>query len=307
MAASVPPAQTATNAPAFAVDCSSLPSIVLRPDDETERQHAPGELRPYAVVDEMSVHITEKRPDLLLTPEWLLTSVQQHVADQQIPVDVRLVNVTWHTDTGERRPRVEASLRNHRFSDVRMLFGVDYMGLWANVHICVAMAQEPHPQPPQPPPFHLPPREPSMFGIIMLALGVLGLIVAANSNSVSGGFVSVVLAIFGGVLMSSQSSRLDLAERELRRQWEAANDRAQRDFGEQERRRAILKAARTILRNFKFDDMRVFGTAMSQVFDSVVEDMQRRGGKIQKRSQAHGSVFGESPVAPASNAIDQGV
>ena len=113
---------------------STLPNDVLgmRASDgiwdftEPEKDVVPGQRRPILVMDEEYVHLAHT--DKILTPEELFERVKYLIDQHRVPVDVKIVKTCWMGDVKEVRSRIIASLKNHSYSDIKMILGLDYMG-----------------------------------------------------------------------------------------------------------------------------------------------------------------------------------
>jgi hypothetical protein len=240
---------------------------------EREGQIEAGKRRPLLIMDEQSVHLcaTDRR----LESGELLRRAQTIIAAQNVPVEVQLVDARWIGDSREIRPRLVASLKDHSYSDIKMIMGLDYMGAWASFQLLMGIEPGPMPQ------FQRP-----MLAIILMIggglLAVLGLAVAKSSS-----LAWLGLGLAGvGLYMYWQSHK----------RWDA-----------EQRQRAMQKATERLSRTFKVDDMRLFSMAMQQVFHAVVDDIVERGGKVVQIRGGEGGYFqagrtprrsdaGEAPV-----------
>ena len=136
--------------------------------EEPEHQVVPGQRRPLVLLDEQTVHLAHTSRHL--SPEELLGRVQTLIRAQEVPVEVRLLSARWQSDGREARPRLVASLgQGHAYSDMKMILGVDYLGRWASIHMC--LGAEPEPLPPVP---RLPPTPPAPVPWGPIILGILG-------------------------------------------------------------------------------------------------------------------------------------
>jgi hypothetical protein len=249
--------------------------------EEPEGRVLPGYRRPLLVMDEQAVHLSHT--DRRLEPQELLQRVRSILANQEVPVDVTLVKARWFSDGHEGRPRLVACLHNHPYSDIKMVMGVDYMGKWASFQLHLGIEPEALPRPPEMP--HI--ESPAGPGICMVIGGLfalLGFAMAADrKTSGFGAFLAVlgIALLIGGLIWQSQSK---IKTEEMRRiekeRWEA-----------EQRRREVEKAVERLSRTFKVDDMRLFCTAMRQVFQAVVDDIVQRGAEIVRIEGGSGGYF----------------
>jgi ribosomal protein L40E len=245
--------------------------IVMRPGgavwhaEEEEGEVAPGQRRPLLIMDEQVVHLAHT--DRRLDPAVLQARVQQLLAAQQVPVDVALVATRWLRDTDETRPRLVAWLRHHRFSDIKLLLGVDYMGSWASIQMHVGVEPEVRQH------HHVQSKNwsPPIDGIIAIVLGVIGLLI----------FIGIFAIAYGAWRLYTSYKKYQVDNAEYIAQ-----------HAQRERRRAEERMSRT----FKIDDMRLFCTAMRSVFQSVVDDIVEQGGEVTRIEGGKGGFFQEDGV-----------
>lgn len=254
--------------------------LVMSPDeriwDFVENVDAllrPGQRRPVLIVDEESVHLAHT--DRRLEPQELLDRVGRILQAQNVPVDAQLVRAQWLGDAREARPRLIASLRNHTYSDVKMIMGLDYMGSWASFQLQVGTEPEPLPR------FEVP-----AWILAVGGVGVLLVLFGSAEQSLQGmaslGFLGIVVSVVALFLSW--------------RGWQAAQVQ-----------RSVKKAIERLSRTFKIDDMRLFCTAMRQVFQAVVDDIVDRGGKVIRIEGGKGGFFQAvgSPIPePSTRAAD---
>jgi hypothetical protein len=230
---------------------------------ESEGAIEPGDARPLVIRDEQVVHLAHT--DRYLDPQLLLARVRSILDSQSVPVEVRLVKARWLSDPREVRPRLVASLREHPYSDVKMIMGVDYMGTWASFHLC--LGTQPEPIPPKPK-WEMP-----YDAIAALVLGGVLLLISFAAGSGGLGFVALASAGYG-VFRISKSYQ----EHEAR--WLAKRTA-----------RELEKVVERFSRTFKVDDMRLFSTAMREVFKLVVDDIVERGGRVVRIEGGSGGFF----------------
>lgn len=250
---------------------------------EPEGDVQPGQRRPLLLTDEQVVHLahTDKR----LEPRELLERVRCIITTQGVPVDVQLINTRWLSDPREVRPRLIASLRNHPYSDLKMIMGVDYMGSWASIYLHVGVEQEPEPPEPEAPKWKKP------IGAVA-ALICAGILVVAgsalNSNAITA--VGIISGFFGVAWfwVSHNQYTTNLQAQKLAWAKTIAEDK-------------LTKSAEQLSRTFKVDDMRLFCTAMRQVFQAVVDDIVQRGAEVVRIEGGQGGFFqGAGVASPAS-------
>ncbi len=254
---------------------------------ETERYVAPGERRPLVIRDEQVVHLAHT--DRILKPEELLERVTRILEAQSVPVDVQLVRARWMNDSREERPRLVAQLRNHPYSDIKIIMGVDYMGKWASIQLHLASELQPAPRPPEPV------KTPMNPGPLLLLGGGGFLLFLAFASGAAGSPGATVLFGFLGFcglvagviwLVVAQTAQATKATQQ-REQWQR-----------EQQRQAYEKAAERLARTFKVDDMQLFCTAMRAVFQAVVDDIVQQGGEVVRVEGGKGGFFeGQSAEA----------
>ena len=292
------------------------PLLVLRAGEkiwhfeEEEAGVEPGRPRPWLVVDEQVTHLSHT--DRELTPEALLARVQTLLEQDRVPVRVQLLPTRWQNDGEERRPRLVASLKSHRYSDIKMLLGLDYLGRWASIHLALAIEPAPLPVPPEPeelpdnPAFQHP-----VGAIICLVLGFLGFI-GGNALSSSNYYWSlgrefapvligagVLLGLIGAISYLVAVSNHGKRCAELRAAWQQEQARRRQAWEAEQRQRAQQNMADRLSRTFKVDDMRLFSTAMREVYRSVVDDIVSQGAQVARIEGGQGGFFEAQGVTQA--------
>ena len=273
--------------------------------EEDEGTPAPGKKRPLLVLDEQTTHLAHT--DRQLAPEELLERVKALLTRDQVPIDVALKPTLWMSDTEEARPRLIASLRGHRYSDIKMLLGVDYLGRWASIHLSLATEPEPVTAPPKfdEQPFDAPAVTP-VGAIILIALGVLGLLISSSAGTAFG--VLGVISIIGGFIwLNRRLNEQAAVRRERKAAWEDAQRERRRAWDQEQQRNAQARATERVSRTFKVDDMRLFSTAMRQVFQTVVDDIVSQGGEVARIEGGQGGFFqsqGVTQAVPPSQRTD---
>lgn len=252
--------------------------LALRGIDEEEGKIEPHQRRPLEVWDEQMFHLanTSRRLEL---PE-LLARVKTIIEFQEVPVDVQAVNACWLKDRREVRPRLVACLRNHSFSDIKMVMGVDYMGRWASIKLYVGTEPEPI-EPAAAPPSWSPPLD----AIIALIGGVMLLLIV-------GGIMGIFLGVLGigyGLVRLQASYKAHLARLALEEGKKLAQLVSEK-----------LKREERRARTFKKDDLLLFSTAMRRVFQVVVDDIVAQGAEVVRVEGGRGGYFQpEGDVQPA--------
>lgn len=255
--------------------------------EDREPLMQPEQQRPALIIDEETILFAQT--DKHLSPQELLVRVQAFISQQQVPVEAVLVQARWINDYYEVRPRIVAYLKDHAFSGLKMILGLDYMGSWASLQYQIGIQPDPFPKPP--PSISVADSLPLLLIIGGVAAGFVGLLMAAagaNSRD-GGGLISLgILLLMGGIagavggvhLQSKQKEAISHQEREreryLREQYEVRN----------------YKARMQMSRTYKIDDMKLFQTAMRVVFQAVVDDIvQSTGGEIVKEVKGGRSEF----------------
>lgn len=256
---------------------------------EQERHVSPGEQRPLVIRDEQVVHLAHT--DRELQAEELLQRVKTILDAQSVPVDVELVRAKWMNDSKEARPRLVAQLRNHPYSDIKMIMGVDYMGKWASIQLHLGSEVEPIPKPPAQEKQPMNPAPLIVLGIGGFLLFIALLAGASNSGgaAVLFGFLGICALAVGGIwLLADFNQRTNTATQQ------------QLLWQQQQQRQAYEKAVERLVRTFKVDDMRLFCTAMRAVFQVVVDDIVQQGGEVVRVEGGKGGFFDGQVAEPAA-------
>lgn len=237
--------------------------------EESEGYVEPGKRRPIIVMDEQSTHLAHT--DRKLSMDELHRRVSSAIETYEVPVDVRLVKARWIRDDKEARERIVASLRGHVFEDIKVIFGLDYMGRWANIHVSIGM--EPT-QIEKEKPFEMP--DDAKYALIGGAIAaVIGF--AIDQTLLAG--AGIVAVAYGA--WRYQSSR----------KAHAAGQIAEKALS------AIKRASERQSRTYKIDDMRLFCTAMKAVYQAVVDDIVQTGGKVVRVEGGQGGYFSGSDTS----------
>ena len=279
---------------------------------EDEDEPKPGQRRPLLVIDEQTVHLSHT--DQSISPYKLLERIERIIEANEVPVQVALLQTRWQNDTSEVRPRIVASLKNHLYSDVKTILGVDYMGRWASIKMYLAV--EP-PIIPVPPPIPIasfnPPAVDTPMSITVIVLFALAAIALVS------GFVMPPLLILAGILgwfayttnkqaidgaRARHQQTVDQLRRDHERQVRDHESKVLRERSEVE----ALARAKTMFRTYKIDDMRLFSSAMNVVFRAVIDDIvSTDGGKVERVEGGKGGYLNEDGVtqlAPAPRQTD---
>lgn len=269
----------------------TAPNLIMRASDkiwdftESEGEVKPSERRPTIVLDEQSTHLAHT--DQQLTMVTLHERVESAIQHYDVPVDVVLLRAQWQNDPKESRERIVASLKNHVFNDIKVIFGLDYMGKWANIHITIGMEPTPIEESES---FTMPEW---IWYLFMASGGALLLGFFTGQHAIS---LAAVAAAGFGVWSYSKAKK-------------AHADQQVSERNQTEARRARERMSRT----YKIDDIRLFCTAMHAVYQAVVDDIVQKGGKVVRVAGGHGGYlsdsedFGHKPVLRTSNAGDSEV
>lgn len=237
--------------------------------EEREGHVEPGKRRPIIVMDEQSTHLAHT--DRILSMDELHRRVSKAIEAYEVPVDVRLVKARWIRDEKEARERIVASMKAHVFEDIKVIFGLDYMGRWANIHVSIGM--EPT-QLEKENSYEMPDdAKYALFGGAIVA--VVGIVIGKALLAGAG----IVAAAYGA--------------------WRYKSSKKAHAAGQaEERARSEMKrAAERLSRTYKIDDMRLFCTAMKAVYQAVVDDIVQTGGKVVRVEGGQGGYFSESDTA----------
>lgn len=218
-------------------------------------------LRPILILDERATHLSHT--DRHLTPGDLFDRVQARLRANQVPVQAELVKANWINDQKESRRRVMASLENHRFSDLKVIMGVDYLGAWATLQMHLGVEPEPKVD-----------NEPISFpwGIMLMLIG----------GSIG------PLALIAGEMPLAVIGAIILAVGFFLHRWQHAEQQQRR---EERLREQATRAIERLSRTFKIDDLRLFASAMEQVFQEVVDDIVVQGARVVRIEGGRGEFF----------------
>ncbi|GKT09124.1 hypothetical protein [Desulforhabdus sp. TSK] len=283
---------TSVNNKSLTQDITSIEpkEIILRAGDKIWHFEDPeGEVkldveRPLIVLDEQTIHLAHT--DRVLTSEELLQDVRDIIESKGVPVDVLLCQAKWISDDTEARPRLVASLRNHRFSDFKVIMGLDYLGNWASFQLQVA--RQPETLRPQ-----IPPTEGNAFflkvvGILVILGGVylFNFKEMGTNKTVFGGQLPIsILCILLGIGAFIWSFFLRSKEKREKAAWE-----------EKKRLEKVNKFIDRSTRSFKIDDLRLFSESMWQVFKAVSDRIVETGAKIVRIEGGKGDYFHSSGI-----------
>ncbi|CAN5744693.1 hypothetical protein BH20ACI4_BH20ACI4_22940 [soil metagenome] len=245
---------------------------------EPEPFMQPEQRRPVLILDEQTILLSETHKHLSL--DELLTRVQSIIKEKQVPVETFIAQSRWINDVYEVRPRIIAALKDHAYSGLKMILGLDYMGNWATLQFQIGMQPDPLPKPP--PNVMSANQKPMLLIVGGIIAGFIGFMVtAAGANSYNGGSmvafgILLLIAGIGGVvgglnLLNKMNAEID-------------TQRIEREKYEREQyERALYKARMELFRTFKIDDAMLFHEAMNKIFMQVVDDViEQGGGKIVK-------------------------
>jgi hypothetical protein len=230
--------------------------------EEREPRILPEKPRPLLIVDEETVVLnhTDKR----LSPDELLDRVKARIEAQNVPVEARLSTARWVNDHKEVRPRIVANLKDHTFSDLKMILGLDYMGGWASLQYQIGFQPDPVPATP-------PTVESKNWGpTILIVIGIVFLFLPP---------IGIALIIAGLVWRLKVKKDIEAKRQERQRQINRQSDLQ------------YQKTRMQISRTFKIDDMKLFQTAMRVVFQDVVDDIVQSGGEVVKEVKGGRSDF----------------
>jgi hypothetical protein len=240
---------------------------------EPEFPMQPEQNRPVLILDEEIILLSETHKHL--APEELLTRVQSIIAEKEVPVEAVLTKARWINDYYEVRPRIITSLKNHAYSGIKMILGLDYMGNWATLQFQIGIQPDPMPKPP--PAVMSANQGPVLLVIGGIIGGLIGLMMtAAGANARDGGGITGVgiLLILGGivgvicglVMLNNIQETIDVQRKEREK------------YEKEQYNRALYKARMALSRTYKIDDATLFREAMDKVFRQVVDDVIEQGG-----------------------------
>lgn len=251
------------------------------PFPDAEGEISPDQRRPLIILDEQCVHLAHTTQRL--QPQQLADRTRAILAAQNVPVDIKVVEARWFQDAHETRPRLLAALRDHPYGDIKMIMGLDYMGQWASFHLLVG--SEPEPIPPRPAAL-LP-----MDVILAYAVAVIALITAFSGDQHAFFSIAAMLVSLAYAVVRTARSR-----KRTERAWELERTK-----------RETEKLTERLSRTFKVDDIRLFCTAMRQVFQAVVDDLVQGGGEVVRVEGGQGGFFqgtGLGQTGPAVRRAD---
>jgi hypothetical protein len=228
--------------------------------------------RPMVIVDETVIHLSQTQKQLSM--DELLSRVQNRIGEQEVPVKVLLENMRWQHDANETRPRIVAFLNKKHQSDLRMMLGVDYLGSWASIQINIAM------QPERLPRKHFKHHVSNIWIVIsLIAVAISSILVYANPFFYYHSIYQLMLFVSVLWLIATAAFFRNKVDNE-REQWEIEI---------QELR--LSKTKERIFRTFRVDDARLFAAAMSEVFQSVVDDIIIKEGARLERIEGSNAGF----------------
>lgn len=281
--------------------------LVLRAGDamwhfeEAEIPVPPGAKRALLILDEQSVHLA--RTDWYIPAEELLRRVEAIIRAQRAPVTARLLQTRWQNDAREQRPRIVAALTQpHPYADIKAVLGVDYLGEWASVHICLGVEPEPLPIPPERPKF---PLWYLVAPAIMLVCCVLiGVYVSQNGYSLgySTAYGLLGMAALGTLASIGWFIRAVVSGFARLQRW-------QEEWEAEQRRKEQEKLRERLSRTFKVDDARLFASAMREVFQQVVDDIVResKAAEVVRIEGGQGGFFtGTNSTEGVASVTDSG-
>ena len=310
------PAQTApSSVPAPAVVALG-PLLLCPPEDEDlERELIEyGKPRPLRV-------LAEKRFDYFDVTNTLdLQTLGRRTVEilyaQRIPVEVTVHPTAWHLLPNEARPRIVVRLANHRFSDFRVVGGVDYLGNWASLHLAFARELPTIPAPDQGPP---PPRmsDDSSIGAIFVgiigATMVLGGVAAATESSRNIG-AGLCVGLFGLILAAvafgmhrNAATRSAESHAQAMVAWQESQRQYARQHAAMIREISMKADAKYLVRNHPMSDMQLFCAAMEAVFKRVIHDLEQTGQVKLERSYSSNTQFFSDDGSRRSDAAASGV
>ncbi len=298
--------------------------IILRASshvwDQTEAEDSPkpGQRRPLLVLDEQTIHLSHT--DKTLVPSRLLERVEHIVAMTAVPVDVVLSETRWQSDSTEVRPRIVASLKDHLYSDYKMVFGVDYMGQWASIQMCLTVEPPILPLPPPPPkePFYPPDSSTDQPLASIICYGLAAFCIVGMMKYPVLVIGTLGFPCYGYFLYDNKNQRERQAHQEKIAQIRKGHEQSLQQHREKViRERAEVESLaqlKNLFRTYKIDDMRLFASAMNVVFQAVVDDIVKNDGAQVERVEGGKGGFLTSKgvtrisVAPrTSDATDVGL
>jgi hypothetical protein len=277
----VPPSPPPSNRPV-----KSAEIVILRPSDqvweytEPEARIAPGQPRPLLILDEQTVHLSHT--DQQLDHTTLLDRIQAIIDASKVPVEVRCEPTCWQSDPKETRQRIIASLRGHVFSDYKMVFGVDYMGKWASINMCLAV---------QPPAIPIPVKpliKPEKFlaaTYICFTLMCFCMLIALVTMNPA---MLIIIILFGIAAFYAMKQEKEIFNKKMD-VWMQRNE----EIKNKNEIRDDLFVAK-LIRSYKVDDMRLFSSAMSSVFRDVVDNIVKKdGAQVERVDGGRGGFLNE--------------
>lgn len=284
---SAPPAQPVTPTGIGSSGSSKEDMLVMRAGSqiwdftESEGEVTPGKRRPTIIIFEQSTHLAHT--DRTLSMSELHGRVLNAVQSYEVPVEVKLVKARWINDSKESRERIVASLRGHVFQDMKVIFGLDYMGRWANIHIAIGM--EPTPIEEEKP--------------FVMPAYVKYTLIGSAAAIVLGSLIDQAMIAIAGFAAAAFGVWRYIEDRKAH----AAKNAAKRAVTE------IKRAAERQSRTYKIDDMRLFTTAMKSVYKAVVDDIVESGAKVVRIEGGQGGFLSGSSDqvrAPSAKLSDAG-
>jgi len=204
--------------------------------------------------------------------------IEKQIKRDKLPLSCKVCMTKWEGDDYEMRPRIIVNLKEHLWSSVRILAGIDYMGGWCTFQLLLiddpGLVKIPEKEKP---PLNMP---------FILKLLSLTLFLGAIYQYADSFWNSVILVCIGCLTfiyaLTSTASYLN-----KRKEFENNKANVQREFVKQ-----MVNAQKKIERSFKDDDLRLFCTAMRSVLLGYMELLFQEGSMLVKEVEGKKGFFG---------------
>ena len=163
------------------------------------------------------------------------------------------------------------------------VLGLDYMGKWASFGLYLGMQ-------PESVPITLQPDNTNAIAAIVggIVLGLFGFLILGQGSGLG------ILMLFIGIVISGIGRYLNSQIKN------AAKREQNQQFSE-----LFARQMSRLSRTFKIEDARLFCMAMNVVFQAVVDDIVKRGGKVVRVEGGQGGFFSNKNDSKTGNQISE--
>lgn len=204
--------------------------------------------------------------------------IVRQIQKDKLPLSCKVCMAKWKGGDYELRPRIIVNLKDHLWSSIRIIAGIDYMGGWCTFQLL--LIDDPSliliPEAKKPPvniPLFLKLASLSifLFGIYQYSIGFWNSLI----------FVGLGCATF--ILALAQTAPFTRKKEDFEKEKADAEEK----FVEQ-----MVTAKMKVKRSFKHDDLKLFCTAMRSVLISYMELLFQEGSMLVKEVKGEKGFFG---------------